>query len=345
MKRSKKKFGSFFGAILFFISISVVVSVAVIVLELVKNYTDDKTVISVVMLVAIILLVLVATVIDYVRRKYTVDKPVNEILTATDKITSGDFTVRLQITHDYAHYTEYDFIKENLNKMAAELDKTEMLHSDFISNVSHEIKTPLAIISNYASALQGDGIDGETRKKYAQTLVSASERLTALVQNILRLNKLENQQLALELTRFRLDESIAQAIISYEELIESKGIALNCDLQELEITSCPEYLDIVWHNLISNAIKFTGQGGTVGVYLKKENGKAVVTITDTGCGISKEMGERIFDKFYQGDTSHQREGNGLGLALVKKVIDVLGGQITVESQVGKGSSFTVAINL
>ncbi|MGN0807705.1 MAG: ATP-binding protein [Candidatus Coproplasma sp.] len=344
MNRRKKKFSSIFGAIFFFISISVVVSVAVVVLELVKSYTDDKTVISIVMLVAIIFLALVATVIDYVRRKYTVDKPVNEILTATDKITSGDFTARLQITHEYANYTEYDFIKENLNLMAAELEKTEMLHSDFISNVSHEIKTPLSIISNYASALQGDDMDGETRKKYAQTLVSASERLTALVQNILRLNKLENQQLALELTKFRLDESIAQVVISYEELIESKGIELNCDLQELEIISCPEYLDIVWHNLISNAIKFTEQGGTVGVYLKKENGKAVVTITDTGCGISKEMGERIFDKFYQGDTSHQREGNGLGLALVKKVIDVLGGQITVESQVGKGSSFTVAIN-
>ncbi|MGN1373285.1 MAG: ATP-binding protein [Candidatus Coproplasma sp.] len=343
MNRGKKKFRSVFGAILFFISISVVVSIAVMVLELVDGHTDNKTVIAVVMLVAIIVLSLIATVIDYVRRRFTVDKPVNEILTATDKITSGDFSSRLEIIHDYAHYNEYDFIKENLNKMVAELEKTEVLHNDFISNVSHEIKTPLAIISNYASALQGE-VDGETRRQYAQTLVATSERLTALVGNILKLNKLENQQFTPERTKFRLDESIAQIIISYEELIESKGIELTCDLQEVEITSCPEYLDIVWHNLISNAIKFTEQGGKVGVYLKKENGKVVVTITDTGCGISKEIGERIFDKFYQGDTSHQKEGNGLGLALVKKVIDVLGGQITVESQVGKGSTFTVAIN-
>lgn len=344
MKRNKKQSSSIMGAILFFIAISVVVSIAVLALELVKKYTDNKTVIAIVMLVAIIILALVATIIDFIRRKYTVDKPVSEILTATDKIASGDFSVRLKITHDYAHYNEYDFIKENLNKMAAELEKTEVLHTDFISNVSHEIKTPLAIISNYASALQGE-VDGETRKKYAQTLVSASQRLTALVGNILKLNKLENQKLTPELTKFRLDESIAQIIISYEELIESKGIELNCDLQEVEITSCPEYLDIVWHNLLSNAIKFTQQGGTVGVYLKKQNGNAQVTITDTGCGISKEVGEHIFDKFYQGDTSHQKEGNGLGLALVKKVIDVLGGQITVESQVGKGSSFTVTINV
>lgn len=344
MKRNKKKFGSVFGAILFFISISVVVSVAVIVLEFVNKRTDNKTVIAVVMLTAIIILALVATIIDYIRRKFTVDKPVSEILSATDKIAAGDFSARLNITHDYAHYSEYDFIKQNLNKMAAELEKTEVLHTDFISNVSHEIKTPLAIISNYASALQGE-VDGGTRKKYAQTLVSASERLTALVSNILKLNKLENQQLTPELTKFRLDESIAQIILSYEELIDSKGIELDCDLQEVEITSCPEYLDIVWHNLLSNAIKFTEQGGRVGVYLKSQNGKAQVTITDTGCGISKEMGERIFDKFYQGDTSHQREGNGLGLALVKKVIDVLGGQITVESQVGKGSTFTVTINV
>lgn len=342
MNKNKRKFSSILGAIVFFITISIVVSVAVMVLEIVNKHTQNKTVIAIVMLVAIIILALVATIIDYIRRKLTVDKPVNEILTATDKIASGDFTARLKITKDYAHYNELDFIKENLNKMASELEKTEVLLNDFISNVSHEIKTPLAIISNYATALQGE-VDGETRKKYAQTLASASQRLTSLVQNILKLNKLENQQLTPELTKFRLDESLAQTIISYEELIESKGIELNCDLQEVEITSCPEYLDIVWHNLLSNAIKFTGHGGKVGVYLKKENGRAIVSITDTGCGISKEVGERIFDKFYQGDTSHQKEGNGLGLTLVKKVIDVLGGQITVESQVGKGSTFTVAI--
>lgn len=343
MNKNKRKFSSILGALLFFVTISVVVSVAVMVLEIVNKHTQNKTVIAIVMLVAIIILALVATIIDYIRRKLTVDKPVNEILTATDKIASGDFTARLKITKDYAHYNELDFIKENLNKMASELEKTEVLHNDFISNVSHEIKTPLAIISNYASALQGDDIDGETRKKYAQTLASASQRLTDLVQNILKLNKLENQQLTPELTKFRLDESLAQTIISYEDLIESKGIELDCDLQEVELTSCPEYLDIVWHNLLSNAIKFTGQGGKVGVYLKKESGRAIVSITDTGCGISNEVGERIFDKFYQGDTSHQKEGNGLGLTLVKKVIDVLGGQITVESQVGKGSTFTVAI--
>ncbi|MGN1104942.1 MAG: ATP-binding protein [Candidatus Coproplasma sp.] len=343
MNRNKKKLSSAIGAILFFIFISVVVSIAVLVLELVRNYTESKTVTAIVMLAAIILLALAATVIDVIRRKCMVDKPVTEILTATDKIASGDFSVRLSLTHDYAHYNEYDFIKENLNKMTAELEKTEVLHTDFISNVSHEIKTPLSIISNYATALQGE-VDGETRIKYAQTLVSASQRLTALVGNILKLNKLENQQLTPELNKFRLDESIAQIIISYEDLIESKGIELDCDLEEVELTSCPEYLDIVWHNLLSNAIKFTENGGTVGVYLKRENGKAIVTVTDTGCGISKEVGEHIFDKFYQGDTSHQKEGNGLGLALVKKVIDVLGGQITVESQVGKGSTFTVVIN-
>ncbi|MGN1060868.1 MAG: ATP-binding protein [Candidatus Coproplasma sp.] len=344
MKKNKKKLSSLFGAALFFISISVVVSVAVIVLELVTEHTENKTVVAVVMLAAIIFLSLAATVIDYIRRRMTVDKPVNEILSATDKIASGDFSVRLEITRDYGRYNDYDCIKENLNKMAAELEKTEVLHTDFISNVSHEIKTPLAIISNYAAALQGDNVDEETRKNYAQTLVSASERLTALVQNILKLNKLENQQLTPELKNFRLDESVAQVIISYEDLIESKGVELDCDLEELKVTSCPEYLEIVWHNLISNAIKFTERGGMVGVYLTNENGKAVVRVTDTGCGISKEVGERIFDKFYQGDTSHQKEGNGLGLALVKKVIDVLGGQISVESQVGKGSTFTVAIN-
>ena len=134
-------------------------------------------------------------------------------------------------------------------------------------------------------------------------------------------------------------------MLAFEELIERKNLTLECDLAEVTVTSAPELLDLVWNNLLSNAVKFTDAGGRISVTLKEENGEAVVSIGDSGCGISPETGKRIFDKFYQGDTSHASEGNGLGLALVKKVIDILGGEISVKSEPGKGSIFTISLKV
>ena len=332
------------GALIFFITMAAVVTVAVITYGIVSERSGSRAVISVVMLCVILLLALVCTVIDLLRRKIMVDRPVRKILEATDRIAAGDFSVRLQVEHADGRYDEYDFIMENLNRMAAELSKTEVLRSDFISNVSHELKTPLAVIRSYASSLKSGDLPPGTREKYAQVLVDASERLTSLIVNILKLNKLENQEIRPETRRVRLDEMLAEAVLRFEEAIDAKKLHLECDLEETEIVSAPDYLEIIWNNLLSNALKFTEEGGTIGVSLKREGPKAVVRISDTGCGISADTGAHIFEKFYQGDTSHSGEGNGLGLALVRKVIDLLGGEISVESEVGKGSTFTVALN-
>ena len=342
MKRNKKISSSVFGAVWFFLTVAAVVTVAVLVYGMIPE-NSSALVRSMVMLAVILFLSLVCTGIDFVRRKITVNKPVQDILAATDKIAAGDFSVRLRISHDYRRYSQFDYIKENLNKMAAELAKTEVLHTDFISNVSHELKTPLAVIQNYAAALQNESLGAKTRQKYADTLVSASKRLTALVTNILKLNKLENQELTPEYEKVRLGDMLAETIVQFDELIESKNLELECDLDEVELVSCPNYLKIVWNNLLSNAIKFTDAGGKISVSVKRAEGGAVVKVSDTGCGISPETGAHIFEKFYQGDTSHSKEGNGLGLALVKKVIDVIGGEITVESEEGKGSTFTVRL--
>ena len=342
MKRNKKISSSVFGAVWFFLTVAAVVTVAVLVYGMIPE-NSSALVRSMVMLAVILFLSLVCTGIDFVRRKITVNKPVQDILAATDKIAAGDFSVRLRISHDYRRYGQFDYIKENLNKMAAELAKTEVLHTDFISNVSHELKTPLAVIQNYAAALQNESLGAKTRQKYAETLVSASKRLTALVTNILKLNKLENQELTPEYEKVRLGDMLAETIVQFDELIESKNLELECDLDEVELISCPNYLEIVWNNLLSNAIKFTDAGGKISVSVKRAEGGAVVKVSDTGCGISPETGAHIFEKFYQGDTSHSKEGNGLGLALVKKVIDLIGGEITVESEEGKGSTFTVRL--
>lgn len=341
----KKGFAiSLAGYVILFATIAAIITVALFVYDGVRaKFGENEGILSVIMLITIAFLALICTVIDAVRRKITVMRPVEQILEATQRIAAGDFTVRLQITHSYRRYDKYDEIAENINRMAAELSKTRILHNDFIASVSHEIKTPLSTLQNYARAMQEEGLDAETRKKYAAVLAEASSRLTGLVTNILKLNKLENQELSPQYEHIRLDEMLSQALLDFEEKLDEKQLELRCDLADVQIDSDARLLEIVWNNLISNAIKFTEPKGQIGVSVKEEGGSAVVRISDTGCGFSRETGMRIFDKFYQGDTSHAREGNGLGLALVKKVIDILGGEISVESECGKGSTFTVRL--
>ena len=342
MKRNSTKI-SVFGVIAFFLLIAATVTVSMFIFHVVnKRSAGDRKTIASVMLLTIIFLSLVCTLCDLLRRRVMIDRPTEQILNATERIAAGDFSTRLLPRHRYAKYDQYDVIMENLNTMAAELQKSEVLKTDFISNVSHELKTPLTVIRSYAELLQTE-TDEETRKKYAETLVQAANRLSGLTSNILQLSKLENQKILPEKKKFRLDESLAECILGFEDVLEQKKIELSCDLDEVEIFSSQSYLELVWNNLFSNAVKFTEKGGVIAITLKKGENNAIVSVSDSGCGISAEAGARLFDKFYQGDTSHAHEGNGLGLALVKKVIDILGGEIFVESEINKGSTFTVTI--
>ncbi len=346
MKRrgATRKGAWIFGAVIFFVLIAMIIQIAVMTFHYIESRTESKGLIAVLMLVVICILASVCTVIDLIRRKYAVERPVEKILWATEQISQGDFSVRLEAAHPYGKYDQYDLIMENLNVMAAELGKTEVLKTDFISNISHELKTPLTVIKSYAKLLQRKDLDGETREKYAEAVLEATDRLNALITNILRLNKLEHQEIKPEYEQFDLTESLGEAVLHFEDAIEKKGIVLECDLQEnVSLYSSKGYLEIVWNNLLSNAVKFTDEGGRVAVSLKKVGEKAVVCVSDSGCGIPAEAGGRIFEKFYQADTSHGSEGNGLGLALVKRVVDILGGEISVQSELGKGTTFQVAL--
>ena len=342
-KSYKKSRVSLFGAISFFSLVAVLMQVAILVYDYICEKTDDIGLVAVLILILIFILSTVCTVFDFIRRRIMIDKPVSKILDATEKIATGDFSTRIAIEHSHDKYTEFDSIAENINILAAELGKSEVLKNDFISNVSHEMKTPLAVIGNYAKALADPNLDAATREKYSETLYSASNRLSGLVTDILRLNKLQNQEIKPEITEFNLSSVVGECILAYEGKIEEKEIALECDMDDVFVRSSSSLLEIVFTNLISNAVKFTEKGGSVLVSLKEEGESAIVSVSDTGCGMSRDVGMRIFDKFYQGDTSHSGEGNGLGLALVKKVIDILGGEISVTSEVGKGSTFTVTI--
>lgn len=292
----------------------------------------------------VIFISLILTILDGIYRKITIEYPMKRILKASQALIKGDFSVRIPLPHGYDSRNEIDVLIENFNRIAEELSSVETLRTDFVSNVSHELKTPLAIIQNNASYLQTVELTEEKRKECAGIIVDACRRLTGLITNILKLNKLENQQIFPELNEFDLDTQLSECILSFDELLEQRDIELVADLEErVKIKSDGELLGLVWNNLLSNAVKFTPPGGKIIVSLKTEGAMAVVKLSDTGCGISSEVGKRIFEKFYQGDSSHAAQGNGLGLALVKRVVDIVGGSISVESVLGEGSTFVVQL--
>ena len=282
--------------------------------------------------------------LDGIRRKITVEKPLKEILRATDRITNGDFSARIEPTHKFGRKNEFDVIIENFNIMAEEISGTETLRNDFISNVSHELKTPLAAIQNYATMLQIPSLSESERIELSKSMSMASQRLSALITNILKLNKLENQQIFPDTKRYNLSEQLCECLLGFENIWENKNLEIETDIDEdVFVNADEELLSLVWNNLFSNAVKFTDNNGEIFVSLKLKDEKCIVTVADTGCGMSKETGAHIFEKFYQGDTSHASQGNGLGLALVKRVVDILKGEITVESELGKGSTFTIVL--
>ena len=345
MKNKKVSTTSFTwtGAISFFALIALTMQLAILVYDYIRQRTDNILWIAILIFFEIVILSSFCALVDFIRRKITVERPTKKILDATDKIANGEFDTRLKITHEYGKYNQYDLIMENLNKMAGELQKNQVLRVDFVSNVSHEIKTPLAIIQNYATLLQDDSLDEETRKSYVKTIIQSSKRITDLITNVLKLNKLENQEIHDKKERFNLTESLSETIVEFESLFENKNIQLDCDFDDVFVLSVKSLLELVFSNLLSNAIKFTDNGGKILVCLKRQESNVVLQVSDTGCGIPPEVGARIFEKFYQADTSRATQGNGLGLALVKKVIDILGGEISVSSEVGKGSTFTVIL--
>lgn len=292
----------------------------------------------------VILLSFLCTIIDEIRRKFMVDRPVRQIIKAAEQMMTGDFSVRIPPLHGIANADGFGVIADYFNQMAQELSGTETLRTDFIANVSHELKTPLAVIQNYGTMLQQQDLPENKRLEYAKAITDASRRLANLITNILKLNKLENQQIFPKAETYDLGEQLCECLLTFERAWEDKALDIETDVEEeVMVNSDGELLSLVWNNLFSNAIKFTPPHGKISLTLKAEGEFAVVQVSDTGCGISPEVGKHMFEKFYQGDTSHATQGNGLGLALVKRVMDIVGGDISVSSEVGKGSIFTVKL--
>ncbi len=295
-------------------------------------------------MVNVILISMAMATIDYIRRKLMVERPVAKITEATAKMMEGDFGVRVKPIAKIGTDDGFNEIIECINKMAEELSGVETLRADFIANVSHEMKTPLAVMQNYATLLQTPDLSEEKRMEYAKAISDSSRRLSDMMTNILKLNRLENQQIYPNPTTFDLGEQLCESLLQYENVWERKNIEIDTEIAEnVFVSADAELLSLVWNNLFSNAFKFTEDGGKVTLSLTADEEYATVRIADTGCGMSAEVGAHIFEKFYQGDTSRATQGNGLGLALVRRVVDIMQGEIGVESTVGVGTAFTVRI--
>ena len=278
------------------------------------------------------------------RMKKTYDIPMQILAEATAKVAKGDFSIYISPIHTSDNYDYLDIMFLDFNKMVAELGSIETLKTDFFSNVSHEIKTPLAVIQNNAELLQKDSLTDEQRMEYTETIRHATRRLSNLITNMLKLNKLEKQAIKPQPQLYDVCGQLCTCALQFEDVWDKKGIEFVAELDDCAMVEADEELmELVWTNLFSNAVKFTPNGGTITLTQTFDGNKIAISIADTGCGMDEETTRHIFDKFYQGDTSHSTEGNGLGLALVQRILQLSDGSITVNSTEGKGSVFTVQL--
>ena len=266
--------------------------------------------------------------------------PIKKLRVAMDKVADGDFSVRLEGKSSSKEIME---IYTGFNLMAHELSSTEILQTDFVSNVSHEFKTPINAIEGYSTLLQdADNLD-QTQREYIDKILFNTQRLSSLVGSILLLSKLENQQIPTNQTEYRLDEQIRQSVVALETAWVQKDIELDVELDRVSYLGNEQMMRHVWDNLISNAVKFSPQGGVVKLRLTKKVRKLIFTIEDQGPGLSENAQKHIFDKFYQEDSSHKQEGSGLGLALAKRILTIEKGQITAENVPVGGCRVTVTL--
>lgn len=268
-------------------------------------------------------------------------RPIKKLSEAMDEVASGNFDVHLETGN---RIKEIRNIYEKFNVMTKELRSTEILQGNFISNVSHEIKTPITSIEGYTMLLQNNEISNENKKEFTEKILFNTRKLSQLVGNILLLSKIDNQSIEKKKKKYRLDEQIRQSLLMLEPKWLDKNVEFEVDLDYAVIEGNESMLQHVWNNLIDNAVKYSPKNGLIKMDLKESQDKWIFSISDEGPGIKEEDKNKIFQKFYQSDGSHKQEGNGLGLALVKQILNLYNAKIFVENLPEKGCRFIVELN-
>ena len=321
-----------------FIILAVSIGVAALLTMLIEWLTKTRLIVPTIVWM-ILLSIAMGMVLSLIFSRVFIS-PITRLSRAMQQVAQGDFTVRLE---NPGHFGEMRQSYENFNTMTRALSTIETLQSDFVSNVSHEFKTPINAIEGYAMLLQ-DAAGPDQQREYVDKILTSTRRLGDLVNSILLLSKVDNQSYPAEKTAYRLDEQLRQALLMLESKWAAKDLELDVELAPVTYTGSENLLLHVWTNLLDNAIKFSPEGGLLRLRMEKDGPDVRVTVEDRGVGMTAEEISHIFDRFYQADGSHKSEGNGLGLPLVKRIVEgVEGGAIQVESQPGQGSRFVVSL--
>lgn len=283
---------------------------------------------------------ILGTVLSMILSRHSVNK-IDRLVKGLSEIGQGNFAVRL----DSIHKKHSDQVTDNFNKMAQELSSIEVMRSNFVSNFSHEFKTPIVSIQGFAKLLKDTNLSEEQRIEYLDIIIDESSRLSVLAHNTLILSKLESQEMISDKRTYSLDEQIRQCILLLESSWQSKKINLQISLPTILMINNENLIEQLWINIIGNAIKFSYDGGTVAISATTALNNAIITVSDNGIGMDELTAEHIFDKYYQGDSSHATQGNGLGLSIVHRIIDLCGGNIRVKTKPNGGSTFIISLPL
>lgn len=269
-------------------------------------------------------------------------KPIRELIEGMNHLSQGDFSTRVKVGQLAKHYPAMGEMAGSFNRMAEQLENTEMLRSDFVNNFSHEFKTPIVSIAGFAQLLQYGDLEEVQRKEYLTIIAQESRRLSTMATNVLELTKVENQSILTDITEFNLTEQIRSCILLLEDKWSSRDIDLQLDFQEFHIHADESLLKHVWINLLDNAIKFTPEGGVIRMQIQHNGRTLQVQLSNTGSHIPAESIDKIFNKFYQADESHSGQGNGVGLAVVRRIVQLHGGTVRAESE-NMVTTFTVCL--
>lgn len=343
LKKFNKIYRRMFGLVAVVLALLLMLAVFIVFLLLRDSVfsvdsLSEHTALVVLIIVVCLLIISQGLTMFWLRR---ISKPSADISSVLARVAQGDFDVRVDTS---GFKNEMLHLGNEINRMIEELGSIEVMRSDFVSNVSHEFRAPLSSIQGCVTLLSSPNISQEQQDEYFALLKEATRQLSSLVDNVLKLSRLESQNMPAQPKRFSLDEQLRRSVLLFEQQWSQKELELELELPECSYAGNEELLGQVWTNLIGNAVKFTGQGGKIGVRLEdKDPGYVAVTVYDTGEGMTEEVKKHIFEKFYQGDSSHRASGNGLGLALVKSICQLTGSRISVESEPGKGSAFTVKL--